>query len=97
MQEIEKYLKFLDELKDIKPVEVKEPTFLDVARFPRYENVISNILAFLFDTRTHGFSDLWLTSLLQCYIKVSNDDIDIFTISSLPELKTTLVNPLLLS
>lgn len=76
MQEYDKYIKFLEELKSIKPVESRESTFLDVAGYPNYENVISNILAFLFDVNTHGFGDLWIKSLLECYKKVSKEDVE---------------------
>lgn len=44
-----------------------EKTFLDIARFPRYENVISNILAFYFSpTEEHGFNTLFIDSLIDC-------------------------------
>ena len=49
-------------------VKEKAKTFFDVAGYPHYENVISNILAFFFNTREeHGLKDLWLKSLLDCY------------------------------
>ncbi|MEG9430393.1 MAG: PD-(D/E)XK nuclease family protein [Christensenellaceae bacterium] len=51
-------------------IEIKSrvKTFFDVSGFPHYENVISNILAFFFDTNEeHGLKELWLKSLLDCY------------------------------
>ena len=49
-------------------VKNKTKTFFDVAGYPHYENVISNILAFFFDTsEEHGLKDLWLKSLVDCY------------------------------
>ena len=53
-------------------IEIKSrvKTFFEVSGFPHYENVISNILAFFFDTKEeHGLKDLWLKSLLDCYNK----------------------------
>ncbi|MEP5366140.1 MAG: PD-(D/E)XK nuclease family protein [Reichenbachiella sp.] len=40
-------------------------TFLDVAGFPHYENVISNIYSYYFDSKkSHGLDDLFLKSLI---------------------------------
>ena len=81
METFDKYKKLLDEIKNIKPIETPDVTFLDIARYPKYENVISNILAFLFDDKIHGFNDLWIRSLLNCYCKVSNINLDIDSIA----------------
>ena len=44
------------------------PTVFDIAKYPHYENVCSNILGFFFDTQEcHGLRDLALKSLLQVY------------------------------
>lgn len=41
-------------------------TFFDVSRYPHYENVCSNILAFFFDAdEQHGMRDLFVKSLLE--------------------------------
>ncbi|MEQ6166157.1 PD-(D/E)XK nuclease family protein [Ekhidna sp. MALMAid0563] len=41
-------------------------TFLDIAGFPHYENVISNIYAYYFDKENpHGFEDLFLKALFE--------------------------------
>lgn len=56
-------------------IEIKSrvKTFFDVSGFPHYENVISNILAFFFDSNEeHGLKDLWLKSLLDCYNEKAN-------------------------
>jgi hypothetical protein len=43
------------------------PTILEVAGYPHYENVCSNILAFFLDpAQEHGLKDLALLSLLEC-------------------------------
>lgn len=50
--------------------------FIEVAGFPHYENVMSNILAFFFDTQEeHGLGDLFIKSLLEVYEKKSNTKI----------------------
>lgn len=42
-----------------------EPTFLEISKYPHYENVCSNILEFFFDVEgPHGLKDLFVKSLL---------------------------------
>ena len=68
----ENLLSVLKKAGDIE-IESRVKTFFDVTGFPHYENVISNILAFFFDTNEeHGFKDLWLKSLFECYNSVAN-------------------------
>ena len=65
-----KYDDIVAMIKQASNVSVKEKakTFFDVAGYPHYENVISNILAFFFDTsEEHGLKDLWLKSFVDCY------------------------------
>lgn len=67
----------LENAADIK-IKTRAKTFFDVSGFPHYENVISNILAFFFDTsEEHGFKDLWLKSLFDCYNSVANRQIQL--------------------
>lgn len=57
--------KLLKNFQKIPPFQAPPPTFMEVAGFPHYENVCSNILAFYFDpTQPHGFGDLMLKALL---------------------------------
>ena len=50
-------------------------TLMSVSGYPHYENVISNILAFLLDSSAeHGQSDLWVKSLMDCYIMKSSEE-----------------------
>lgn len=67
--EIEKIDSFLADFSGITfSYKEKEHNFIDICGFPRYENVMSNILAFLFNIdEQHGFKDLWLKSLLEVY------------------------------
>lgn len=56
----------------------KEANIFDVAGYPHYENVASNILKFLFDSsEEHGFGDLWIKSLLEVYNSKAIKRIDI--------------------
>lgn len=51
------------------------PTLMSVSGYPHYENVISNILAFLLDSSAeHGQNDLWVKSLMDCYIMKSPEE-----------------------
>lgn len=44
---------------------IKDPTFMEIAGYPHYENVCSNILAFYFQPdAAHGLSDLCLKALM---------------------------------
>lgn len=46
--------------------EHRNPTFMEIAGYPHFENVSSNILAFYFDTQNpHEFKELFIISLLQ--------------------------------
>ena len=48
----------------------RELTFFDVAGYPHYENVVSNILQFYLNTdndKLHNFGNLWLNALLSIY------------------------------
>ena len=51
------------------PIDAPEPpTLMDIAGFPNRENVYSNILAFLLDTRQfHGFGTLFIRAMLGAY------------------------------
>ncbi|GGE29396.1 PD-(D/E)XK nuclease family protein [Psychroflexus planctonicus] len=77
----------LDELQDfldtaqIPEFKTKPKTFLEIARQPHYENVISNIYAFYLDpTEEHGLGDLFINSLVNCLNKKrGNDWIEDFT------------------
>ena len=77
MYEFEKYQSFLNEINNIKFAEIPELTFLDIAGYPRYENVISNILLFLFNDKIHSFGNLWIKSLLECYRNISGLDMNL--------------------
>lgn len=46
----------------------EDKNLFEVAGYPHYENVVSNILSFYFDTEEeHGLKDYWIKSLLNCY------------------------------
>ena len=54
---------------EIRPLPSDEPpTLMEIAGFPHWENVYSNILKFLIDTNeVHGFGSLFLRSILAAY------------------------------
>ena len=44
------------------------PTLMEIAGFPRWENVYSNILAFLLNSeQVHGFGPLFIHSIMAIY------------------------------
>ena len=56
---------------------IKNNNYIEVAGFPHYENVMSNILAFFFDTHEeHNLNDLFVKSLLEVYKNKTNIDIN---------------------
>ena len=51
------------------------PTLMDIANFPHWENVYSNILAFLLDSdQVHGFRQLFIRSIMAIYSSRCPDD-----------------------
>lgn len=51
----------------IPKIEIKPKTFLEIAKQPHFENVLSNIYAFFLNIdEEHGFKDLFIRSLLGC-------------------------------
>jgi hypothetical protein len=76
--------KLLDEFKEL-PKDVRQPTFLEICRFPRwrFEEICSRILCFYIDPKNeHGLSNLFLTSLLEVLgdenIRIDEQDIAVF-------------------
>lgn len=61
---IEDFKKLLDEFKKLPDHVERPPTFMEIAGYPHYENVCSNILAFFMDpNESHGFGPLILDAL----------------------------------
>jgi hypothetical protein len=59
--------KLLNEFIKLPKIEASLPTFTEIAGFPHFENVCSNILAYYFDSsQRHGLRDLLLKSLFEC-------------------------------
>ena len=90
-------MKFEKEFKDlltafeqIPKTEVSPPTFMEIAGYPHYENVCSNILAFFFDTNeVHGFGDLFVRSLYECLREETPATDDLQTINVSREVPTS--------
>ena len=64
-------------------IQTKAQTFFDVSGYPHYENVMSNILAFFFNpNEEHGFKDLWIKSLIECYNKTAGKTISLGSVET---------------
>jgi hypothetical protein len=62
-----KYEQLFEEFKRLPKLSESSPTYMEIAGYPHYENVCSNILGFFFDTKqNHKFEDLVLKSFLDC-------------------------------
>lgn len=70
-------LNWLDNLFDDLPeVPKQRKNLIEISGFPRWENVISNFLSFYFDKEEeHGFSTLFLKSLLNVYERKLEADV----------------------
>ena len=67
---------FVDQKNELKEIDYKDNYFV-IAGYPHYENVVSNILAFFFQSdEIHGMGDLWISSLAECYFEVSGRKIE---------------------
>lgn len=59
--------KLLRKFEEIEKPNLSNPTFLEIAGYPHYENVCSNILSFYFDSNElHNLGDLLIQSILNC-------------------------------
>lgn len=75
-----KYDSIAEILKKASKISIKNDarTIFDVAGYPHYENVISNILSFFFNANEeHKFNDLWLKSLMECYNEIAKTNIQL--------------------
>jgi hypothetical protein len=67
MSTITPFEKLFSDFNRIHKINERLPTFMEISRYPHFENVCSNILSFYFDTtQSHKLSDLVLKSLLEC-------------------------------
>ena len=67
-EEIESLQEFLDSYSAIQIEDSEPPTLMEIAKFPHWENVYSNILAFFLDsTQVHEFGQLFIRSLIAIY------------------------------
>ncbi len=73
LKNTEELIQFLEST-EIPKIEHKPKTFLEIAKQPHFENVLSNIYAFFLNVREeHGYRDLFVKSLLACIAEKSND------------------------
>ena len=67
MSDTTPFVKLISDFNRIHKIEERLPTFMEISRYPHFENVCSNILNFYFDTtQSHKLNDLVLKSLLEC-------------------------------
>lgn len=67
MEEVEGFKAIIKQFENIEIIPVPPPTFMELAGYPHYENVCSNILCFYFNTHEqHKLGNLFLRSLLEC-------------------------------
>lgn len=67
MDTITPFKKLVSDFNRIHKINERLPTFMEISRYPHFENVCSNILSFYFDTtQSHKLNDLVLKSLLEC-------------------------------
>ena len=72
---LEQLLKRFNESNIANKADKAEGNIFEIAGYPHYENVVSNILSFFFDTtEQHGYKDLYIKSLLNCYLAKSDRD-----------------------
>ncbi len=79
----EEVLEFLNQLKSLTNntsiINKNSKNMFQIMGYPHYENVVSNILAFLLDpNEEHGFKGLWLRSLMECYFEKKPITTDMF-------------------
>ena len=78
---IEQITHLLEGLKSLPPSQKHEPTFMEIAGYPHYENVCSNILQFyLQPDNEHGFDSLLLDSiftLINEKVVINGQNIDV--------------------
>jgi hypothetical protein len=66
MPQLENLEELLSNFKKLPKINTPNPTIIEIAGFPHYENVCSNILAYYFDTTiNHGLKNLLIKSLLE--------------------------------
>ncbi len=86
---IAEFEKLLNEIETIEKPDISNPTFLEIAGYPHYENVCSNLLSFYFDSKgLHNLEDLLILSILNC-VEFEFEEKDIETVIVAREVVTT--------
>lgn len=82
VNEIHSFERLLLNFQKIQNVEEVLPTYIEIAGYPRFENVSSNILAFFLDSRQkHNLKDLVIISLLECIQDLDPSTLDLETLN----------------
>src|SRR5438876_10656470 len=87
--EFSKFNRLLDEFSRIPRLPQTEQTFMEIARCPHYENVVSNVLAFFLNPENgHGLKAVVLESLLAAAAGKSLSEADLDAVNVTREVGT---------
>ena len=77
-KQLETFLNNFNQSKIVDNNNKPDGNLFEIAGYPHYENVVSNILAFFFDSEEqHNFKDRWIKALINCYLrKYPREDIN---------------------
>ena len=77
---IKQFEQLVEEFKRLPKLSQSNPTYMEIAGYPHYENVCSNVLSFFFDTKqSHDLNDLVIKSLLDTVDETISNKYDLTT------------------
>lgn len=86
---ITQFEQLYEEFKRLPVVQQSNPTYMEIAGYPHYENVYSNVLGFFFDTtQVHDLGDLVIKSLSDCVNETLANKYDLTTTDIIREYYT---------
>ncbi len=84
---IKQFEQLVEELKRLPKLSQSNPTYMEIAGYPHYENVCSNVLSFFFNTKqSHDLNDLVIKSLLDSVDETISNKHDLTTLDIIREL-----------
>ena len=97
-QVYQEYINLLNEISSIPEINTTNETFISICGYPHYERVISNILAFFFDSqREHGLKTLFIQSLLNLMNLMFNEVAEFSVLTEVHTTKGNYIDLLLLN
>jgi len=86
---IKQFEQLVEEFKRLPKLSQSNPTYMEIAGYPHYENVCSNVLSFFFDTKqSHDLNDLVIKSLLDTVDETISNKYDLTTFDIIREFYT---------